>query len=167
MHTIRPATHQDASLIAAQRVTMFQDNDLAPTGTWAELEEASARWLEKTLGDGSYIGWIVEEHDGLVSSSTPRVLGGAGLWLMDWPPHYLHLESRRGYLLNFYVVPEARRSGIAAQLVRLAVAECGKRGIRVATLHASAMGRPVYERLGWANSNEMKFDVELGGGSTR
>ena len=44
-------------------------------------------------------GWFEEES---------QVIGGAGVWFMDWPPHYLHAEPVRAYLMNFYVIPEAR-----------------------------------------------------------
>ena len=76
---------------------------------------------------------------------------------MEWPPHVIHLEPVRGYLLNFYVAPNARGRGIAKELVGLAVEECRRRGVHIATLHASTMGKPVYESLGWKESNEMMF----------
>ena len=134
-------------MIARQRVLMFQDNALPCVGGWDELERDSVGWLKKTIADASYAGFLVEE-DG-------QVIGGAGVWFMEWPPHYLHLEPVRGYLLNFYVAPEARGRGIAKELVPTCVAECRRRGVKVAVLHASAMGRPVYEGLGWEVGNEM------------
>jgi ribosomal protein S18 acetylase RimI-like enzyme len=155
MHFIRPATEADASLIARQRVKMFQDNGLQAVGTWESLEQDSAHWTAAKLRDGSYAGWIVEEGIDERPETALLAIGGAGLWLMEWPPHILHSEPMRGYLLNFYVSPHARGKGIARELVRLAVEESRRRGIHVATLHASRMGRPVYESLGWIDSNEM------------
>jgi GNAT superfamily N-acetyltransferase len=156
MHTIRLAARADAATIARQRVKMFQDNSLICAGSWEDLERDSAQWTANKIGDGSYVGWLVEEraNDG---SEESAVIGGAGVWFMEWPPHFMHLEPVRGYLLNFYVAPNARGRGIAKELVGLAVEECRRRGVHVATLHASAMGRPVYESLGWKASNEMMF----------
>jgi GNAT superfamily N-acetyltransferase len=152
MHVIRRATAEDAKTIASQRVKMFQDNDVEPVCTWELLESESEQWTLAKLASGDYVGWIVESASWEDELS---VIGGAGVWFMDWPPHWMHQEPTRGYLLNFYVVPHARGKGIAKELVRLAVAECASRGVHVATLHASKMGRPVYEALGWGPSNEM------------
>jgi GNAT superfamily N-acetyltransferase len=153
MHTIRSAVESDAPVIAAQRCQMFQDNAFVCVSSWDELERHSEQWLKAHLLDGSYVGWLVERGG--------HVVGGAGLWFMEFPPHFMHTEPVRGYLLNFYVHPDARGSGIAKELVGLAVAECKRRGVGVAVLHASNMGRPVYESLGWQPSTEMMLRLNI------
>ena len=47
------------------------------------------------------------------------------------------------------VLPEYRRSGIAEKLVRHALYQAGRSGARLATLQASAMGEPLYRKLGF------------------
>ena len=79
---------------------------------------------------------------------------------MEWPPHFMHDEPCRAYLLNFYVEPQMRRQGLARQLLALATAEAKARGIRVATLHASKFGKPVYEQNGFRMSNEMMLRLD-------
>ena len=155
MLKIRTAIPADAPVIAAQRVRMFRDNQLRAVGPWSTLRRRSEQWIAARLRDGAYVGWIVE--DCAQHGRPSAIVGGAGLWVMEWPPHFLHFEPVRGYLLNFYVAPQARRQGLATRLVRLALAECRRREIRLATLHASTMGRPVYEAMGWNLSNEMTF----------
>jgi GNAT superfamily N-acetyltransferase len=126
---------------------MFQDNDLICVTSWEALERNSESWLQTHLQDHSYAGWLVEEGG--------QVIAGAGVWFMDWPPHHLHPEPIRAYLMNFYVTPDARGKGVAAELLDRAVAECDGRGVRTAVLHASKMGTPLYEHRGWFRSNEM------------
>jgi GNAT superfamily N-acetyltransferase len=46
-------------------------------------------------------------------------------------------------------VPEARGRGLAAGLMRRALADGRERGCEVTTLQATKLGRPVYERLGY------------------
>jgi GNAT superfamily N-acetyltransferase len=104
-------------------------------------------WVRPRLVDGTYLGWLVEQ-DG-------AVIAGAGMWLMDFPPHWMDAEPVRAYLLNFYVEPIARGRGLAQQLLTLTVDEARHRGIRVVSLHASRLGRPIYERNGFEATNEM------------
>jgi ribosomal protein S18 acetylase RimI-like enzyme len=46
-------------------------------------------------------------------------------------------------------IPEARGRGLAPGLMRRALADGRARGCEVSTLQATALGRPVYERLGY------------------
>lgn len=46
-------------------------------------------------------------------------------------------------------LPEARGQGISARLLGLALSQARDRGCRASTIHASKMGQPVYERLGY------------------
>lgn len=72
-----------------------------------------------------------------------------------FPPHWRDPEPLRVYLTNFYVKPEARGRGLAHGLLKTAVQEARCRGIKVVALHASKFGRPIYERNGFEESNEM------------
>jgi GNAT superfamily N-acetyltransferase len=47
------------------------------------------------------------------------------------------------------VVPEARGQGLSGKLMAHALADAVERGCRTSTLVATALGRPVYERLGF------------------
>src|SRR5215469_7949331 len=141
MPTIRYATLDDAPVITQHRHLMFAAMEVTTEAYLREMDAAFEPWVRAHLADGTYIGLLMEE-DG-------KILAGAGLWLMDWPPHYLHMEPRRGYLLNFYTAPEARNRGFANQLLTAAIEECHSRGIGAITLHASAAGRPIYERFGF------------------
>ena len=47
------------------------------------------------------------------------------------------------------VLPEARGSGIAGKLIAHGLADAVDRGARTSTLVATALGRPVYEKLGF------------------
>ena len=144
---IRPATAADAALIAAQRHAMFFDAVSPLPPTLAAMQSAFEPWVRERLANETYLGWI-GEADG-------QPVAGAGLWIMDFPPHFLDLQPARGYLLNFYVDPAFRGQRLARRLLDLSVAEARRLGLRVLTLHASKFGRPVYERIGFRSNNEM------------
>jgi len=126
---------------------MFADNGVAAE-TLDFMAKAFAEWLAPRLEDKSYFGFVAED-DG-------AVVAGIGLRLIDWPPSPLHpTRDMRGYILNVYVEPAYRGHGLAAQLMQRSEEEFRARGVTYQTLHASAMGRPIYEKLGWEATTEM------------
>lgn len=146
MPEIRHASVADAALITQQRHQMFADNQLATEERFAEMDANFLPWVTERLADGRYVGLLLEEEG--------QVIAGAGIFFMDFPPHYLDPEPVRAYLLNFYTAPDARGRGLARLLLEAAVAECRRRGVAVITLHASRFGKPVYERFGFTLHNE-------------
>ena len=147
-YTLRLATPADAALISAQREAMFTDMGTRYTEAVAQF----APWVQRHLGAGTYLGWLVEAEG--------EVVAGAGLLFLDWPPHFTSPEPLRGYLLNVYTHPAHRGYGLARALTELAIAETRRRGIRILALHASEYGRPIYERLGFVPTNEMRLTLE-------
>ena len=53
-----------------------------------------------------------------------------------------------------------REKGLARRLVEVACEGARELGIGYMTLHASALGRPVYERLGWVETDEMALRLD-------
>jgi ribosomal protein S18 acetylase RimI-like enzyme len=149
MPHIRHATLDDVPLITRQRHQMFADNHFGTADSLAAMDPAFSLWLKWHIERGTYIGLL------LSAAQDSEVLAAAGIWFMDWPPHYLHAEPLRAYLLNFYTAPEARGRGYAKLLLDEAVKLSHARGATVITLHASPMGRPNYEAYGFLPSNEM------------
>ncbi|RXH56230.1 acetyltransferase [Granulicella sibirica] len=148
-YTIRKMTVDDAGLVGEQREKMFQAVN-KPQDALDAMREPFLKWVAPKLVDGSYLGWAVE-HEG-------KAIGGAGLIVLDWPPHYLHpTDARRGYLLNVYVDGDHRGQGLARKLVEASYEGARELGIHYLVLHASELGRPVYERMGWKDTNEMSL----------
>lgn len=154
MATVRPVGPDDLDLICRHRVEMFRASN-APGRSEEMLQTMTASfraWLAPRLKNGSYFGNIVEE-DG-------KAIAGIGLMLIDWPPHPSHpTEDKRGYVLNVYVEPTHRGRGLATMLMQEGEAELARRGASFAVLHATRMGRPLYEKIGWAQTSEMSKHV--------
>ena len=147
MFETRLATATDAELIGEQRRRMFLDSVPTSEEQLMKMIAKFVPWVRTKLEDGSYVGWLTSE-DG-------RVVAGAGMWLMEFPPHWMHEEPVRAYLLNFYVDPEFRGQGLAHALLKTVIEETRRLGIKVVSLHASVFGKPLYERNGFELSNEM------------
>ncbi len=150
MLVTRTATVADAALITAHRHAMFAEMGTSTPEALAAMSRNFTPWFEQMMSADRYVGWVVEDE------ATPAA--SAGFFQLDWPPHPLDpAATARGYLLNFWVEPQYRGRGLARGLVRLAVGESRRRGFRVTALHASAAGRPVYEKEGFRGSGEMFF----------
>jgi ribosomal protein S18 acetylase RimI-like enzyme len=152
MYQIRVATPADAAVITHHRRRMFVDAGRQDNRILDVMAEYFKPWVETRLADGRYLGWLTSENG--------TVVAGAGLIVLDWPPHPLDpRKDKRGYLLNVYVEPEHRRKKLASHLIDLALAEARKQKIRVVALHSTDEGRPLYESNGFRRTDEM-FYVE-------
>lgn len=151
MYDYRPVRPSDLELVCRHRRDMFLASGRDPA-LMTLMDEPFRAWLEPKLAAGLYGGWIAE------ASGAP--VGGLGFMEIDWPPHPLHpQQDRRGYILNVYVEPEHRGCGVAGALMRLATDEGRRRGLELMILHATAMGRPMYEKLGWGQTAEMSLSL--------
>ncbi|HXY70663.1 MAG TPA: GNAT family N-acetyltransferase [Gemmatimonadales bacterium] len=155
---VRPAAPHDAPLLSKHRVEMFRDmGQLADDDTAAALRSATEPMIGEWIAAGTYVGWLAEPltRPGLV-------VGGAGIQLRPMLPRPGRdgpgvLSGPEAYVLNVFVERAWRRRGVAAQLMEQALAYVRERRLRVVTLHASDDGRSLYEKLGFAGTNEMRL----------
>jgi len=151
MISYRAIDVSDLALICRHRHEMFKES-----GRTDEIVQPSItafkEWLKPRLEDSSYFGWIARAGDDDVA--------GLGMMVIDWPPHPSHpLQARRGYILNVFVEPTYRGAGLARSLMEIAMTEAKRRSIEFIILHATAMGTPMYEKLGWTRTSEMSITV--------
>jgi len=145
--SIRLATPADSAIITEHRHKMFRDNRFATEDILARMDEAFEPWVRARLSDSRYVGLLAEDRD--------VVVAGAGVFFSDFPPHWRHAEPTRAYVLNVYTEPEARGQGVAKRLMEYLIEECRKRRVFTVVLHASPQGRPLYEKMGFWESDEM------------
>lgn len=151
--TVRRATAADAPLITHHRRAMFEDMGRTDHAQLDDMARRFEPWVREALAQGEYLGWFVVNESG-------EVVAGAGLWLMEWPPHVLDDADRRGNVLNVYTRPDYRRQGLARRLMTVILDWCREHRIPTVILHASDQGRALYESLGFFASNEMRIHVK-------
>lgn len=149
---LRRATLEDAETIALHRRLMFLDMGYHDDALLDAMVEKFLPWIKAKMGAGDYLGWLAVSAGGIV-------VGGAGLWLMDWPPHMVGSGTRRGNILNVYTQPEFRHKGLARRLVEAALHCCKTNEVDLVILHASQEGRRLYESLGFLAGNEMRIKL--------
>jgi GNAT superfamily N-acetyltransferase len=156
VHVFRPVEPGDLALIRRHRMEMFRASG-RDEAILAQMDEPFGAWLAPRLASGDYFGWV-----GMTPSG--EAIAGLGMMVIDWPPHPSHpTQSARGYILNVFVEPEHRGRGLARALMDLAMEEARRRGLDHLILHATPMGRPLYQALGWTQTSEMGLSLRVGG----
>lgn len=149
---LRRASTEDLDTLVAHRREMFREMGYKVDATMESMSERFRVWLVQRMNSGDYLAWLVILPDGTIAA-------GAGLWLMDWPPHMIGKSARRGNIVNVYTAPDHRRKGLAKQLMQTALDWCRAHEIDTVILHASSAGRPIYESLGFQPTNEMRLHL--------
>lgn len=127
---------------------MFVDMRLRSGKKLAAHDRAFPAWARKEIRARRLVCFLVEGRD-------REVVGGGSVWLKETHPHPGSNGGKVPYLMSMYTAPEHRGRGIATMVVKHAVKWARRKGYGTMTLHASKMGRPVYERLGWHATTEM------------
>jgi GNAT superfamily N-acetyltransferase len=60
--------------------------------------------------------------------------------------------------MNLVTDARYRRQGIARRTLQVILQWLAAQGIQQVTLHATEVGRPLYEELGFVDSNEMQLE---------
>jgi GNAT superfamily N-acetyltransferase len=156
---IRRAVASDAAVLARHRAEMFRDMGELPAAAYDGLVAASLAHFADALPAGRYHGWLAVRSD-----RPEEVVAGAGLQLIERLPRPDALgrviAASEGYLFNVFTERPWRRRGVAERLMQEVIAWARAHGIRRLTLHASAEGRLLYEKLGFAATNEMRCELE-------
>jgi GNAT superfamily N-acetyltransferase len=149
----RTATLDDVPVILHHRRSMFRDMGNSTPDELDKMVEATRSWLQRSLADGSYRGWLAQTPDG-------TVVAGGGIWISSWPARPEDLNTRRALIGNLFTEPEFRRQGLARQLMLLMIQWLREQDFGSVVLHASDEGRPLYESLGFRPTNEMRLKMQ-------
>lgn len=128
-----------------------------------DLEAVVRGWIERELAGGTFFSWVVEVVEAppaAAQSLEPEVVAGGGLQLRPLMPRPGFVRSEpEALVLSMWTETAHRRQGLATLVMEAMLDWCRARGIRRVTLHASEMGRPIYERLGFGQTNEMRLEL--------
>src|SRR5262249_5023172 len=132
--TLRTATAADCPLLAR-----FVGNMLADIGLEQSLE-AATRFSADGFGIEPAFTAVIAEHAGVPAG-----------YALYWPTYDTETALRGGWLSDLYMLPQARRRGIARRLMAEVAARTAARGGRYLTwlVHAAnTRARAFYRTLG-------------------
>jgi GNAT superfamily N-acetyltransferase len=147
---IRQAVIDDAPIIAHHRVAMFRDMGDLSGDEVPRLEYAAFVYMRQMMAERRYLGWLVEREG--------KVVAGAGMIISQLLPRPGAIEGgAQALIVNVYCEPEHRRRGLARALIKAMLEWCKRERMAKIVLHASPDGRPLYESLGFVQTNEMRW----------
>jgi GNAT superfamily N-acetyltransferase len=158
---IRLGTRTDLDVISDHRARMFTDmGELCPE-QFETFRAQSKDALHRMIERNQYVGWLASPHD-----EPDKIIAGAGVTLREVAPHpqpnalgkFEIVSGRQAIIQNVYTEPAWRRRGLGTLLMKEIIAWSRKTGIDSLVLHASAEGRPLYEKLGFVTTTEMRFN---------
>jgi GNAT superfamily N-acetyltransferase len=154
--SIRRASAADVQALARHRSKMFLEMGRIKEASYDALFEASREYFEAAIPDGSYIGFVGEK-DG-------EVVAGGGVFPRltlprPTPDGKVLATSRQGLVMNVYTELAHRKQGFAERIMREIFVWAEAESVPFLVLHASDAGRPIYERLGFRETNELGLFV--------
>jgi GNAT superfamily N-acetyltransferase len=157
---IRLATISDLEIISCHRAQMFSDMGELPAQMFDSFRAQSREALRRMFAEKKYVGWLASP-----TTEPEKIVAGAGVQLREVPPHPQPdlngkidiVSGHQAIIQNVYTEPEWRRRGLAVLLMKEIISWTRKAGIDSLVLHASDEGRPLYEKLGFIATTEMRF----------
>jgi GNAT superfamily N-acetyltransferase len=138
---------------------MFREMGLLPVHLDADLIARTIEYLHRAIPVGEYIGWIATPAD-----DPETIAAGAGVQRRRLLPHPVDadgeirvVDGRQALVLNVFTEPRWRRRGVAAMLMHQVIVWAKTADVDTLVLHASEDGRPLYEKLGFVRTTEMRF----------
>ncbi len=157
MRRTRPS---DLPVLADHRLGMWRDIERTrPEGPrWSEAEMERSlvvyrRWAQREMRAHRLLGFLVETPEG-------RPVGSGMIWRQPVQPRPgQDAGPEQPYIHSMYTEPEFRGRGVATRIVEAMIQWASDHGYSRIVLHASTMGRPVYEKLGFTDSREMRLEL--------
>lgn len=138
----RKANRNDISLLVDIRKKQLIDEGITPH---IDIDDELARYFNDKLADHSLVEWIAEEDN--------QIIATGAIAFIDFPPTYTNKTGRKGYITNMYTDPNYRGKGIATGMLDRLVNEAKERNIHKLWLGASKLGRPVYKKYGFQDTD--------------
>ena len=157
-YSARPATIEDAEMLAHQRTEMWLAMGVLSADSAQDMRDESTIYFREAIPKKDFIGWLIEAED-------KNIVAGGGLSLKITPPMpnkqgITQLTTLNAHIFNIFVEPIYRKQGLARLVMQTIHDWCKENKVTILTLNASAEGRPLYRSMGYAEVNNfMRFFI--------
>lgn len=148
--TIRQASAVDVADLVRLRRMMFEAMGFDDPAQLDIADAATADYFAAAIPAGRFCGWLAVTSAGMA-------IGSGGVVVDQHPPGPSNLSGQIGYIMNIVTAPRYRRQGIARRIMRVMLKWLAEQGIQHVALHTTGMGQPLYQELGFVDSNEMRL----------
>ena len=151
----RRANIDDIEILIDYRVRCLNELYNHPEDDETEiLRKALREYFSEAIPSNDFIAWLAEYNG--------KIIGTSGMVVWQMPARYGGLESGKlGYILNLYIVPEARRKGICTRLLHELINEAKSLGLKYLHLHASENGINIYRKAGFVKPDQIELKLNL------
>ena len=149
---VRLAGETDIADLVRLRRMMWEAMGVEDVSQLNATDEAAAAYFSAAIAAGTFHGW-------LAVTGTGTAVGAGGVVIDQHPPGPGNLSGRVGYVMNLVTDPRYRRRGIGRRIMETILGWLKEQGVRHVSLHATEAGRPLYEELGFVDSNEMRLTM--------
>ena len=139
---IRCATSEDIDVLVDARLRFNDELYPAYHVRNETLATQFRSYLPLAIESGDFIGVLGYVDEDLVST--------VYLVTRDMPANSFMPHGRYGTLLNVFTFPQYRGQGYGKQAVEATIAKAREIGLEVIDLEATAMGRGLYENIGFS-----------------
>ena len=147
----KKATIADIDELVKTRIIVLRAaNKLSNDVDMSLVEKESYEYYKSALETGEHVAYLVYDNE--------TFIGAGGVSFYQVMPTYHNPTGKKAYIMNMYTAPEYRRQGIAIHTLDLLVKDAKEQGVLQIALEATYMGRPLYERYGFA---KMEDEMEL------
>jgi GNAT superfamily N-acetyltransferase len=139
----RKATLEDIQRLIDLRKKQLIDEGIEPN---IDIDLELSQFFKDKLNDGSLIQLLVEDNQ--------EIIACGAILFYEFPPSYTNRTGKKGYITNMFTREDYRGQGIASSLLKELVDEAKQNGVSKLWLGASELGKPVYKKFGFKETDE-------------
>lgn len=130
----------DIDLLVSQRLRFIEVDE---SGEECDcIKENCYIYFETALKD--------ESCDAIFAEEDGKIVGTGIIFYYASVPSCANPTGKNAYVTSLYVEPDFRGWGIARAIMERLIEKAESRGYKVIMLNASEMGKPLYEKMGFA-----------------
>jgi GNAT superfamily N-acetyltransferase len=158
--TLRRAELTDVQTLVDLRIAYLRELEgFADDVDLTALSDATRRYFVRKMPSSEYIAWVALARPTASPEMRGRMhakmIGTAGLFIVDRPPSVGMVNTREARLINVFVAEAWRGKGVAQSLIGACVDTARRAGIRRVLVDDTPAGRRIYERAGFTVVNSI------------